>query len=87
MSSTKATGHRTRLRSRFLECDNATLTNEALLELLLTYAIPRKDVQPIARQLLSKFGDIKSVIQADVENLCQIKPRFFSWTYSYHQHF
>ncbi len=73
MTSTKTTGHRSRLRSRFLEGDKTTLTDESLLELLLTYAIPRKDVQPIARKLLSKFGDIKSVIQANVENLCDVK--------------
>jgi DNA repair protein RadC len=73
MSSTKTTGHRSRLRSRFLENDDTAQTEESILELLLTYAIPRKDVQPLARQLLSKFGDIKSVFQAKVENLCDVE--------------
>ena len=73
MSSTKTTGHRSRLRSRFLENDDRAHTEESILELLLTYAIPRKDVQPLARQLLSKFGDIKSVFQAKAENLCDVE--------------
>lgn len=72
MTSNKTTGHRARLRTRFLNNDKTALTDEALLELLLTYAIPRKDVQPIARQLLSKFGDLRSALHAKIENLCKI---------------
>lgn len=73
MHSNKKTGHRTRLRKRFLQSDQSALTDESLLELLLTYAIPRKDVQQIAKRLLLKFGDIKSVIQASIDDLCNVK--------------
>jgi hypothetical protein len=72
MPSNTKTGHRTRLRKRFLQSDQSALTDESLLELLLTYAIPRKDVQPIAQQLLLKFGDIKSVVQASIDDLCNV---------------
>lgn len=40
-----------------------------LLELALTYAIPRKDVKPIAKALLAKFGDLGGVMRASAEQL------------------
>lgn len=64
-------GHRERLRKRFLEGSEGSHTDESLLELLLTYAIPQKDVQPLAKQLLSKFGSLQNVLSADVDTLCK----------------
>lgn len=64
-------GHRERLRKRFLEGSEGSYTDESLLELLLTYAIPQKDVQPLAKQLLIKFGSLQSVLSADVDTLCK----------------
>ena len=64
------TGHRERLRSRFLSGDEGSHSEEALLELLLTYAIPQKDVQPLAKELITKLGSLKNVIAADAETLC-----------------
>ena len=63
------TGHRERLRKRFLSGEEGSHTDEALLELLLTYAIPQKDVQPLAKGLISKLGSLKSVLSADIETL------------------
>jgi DNA repair protein RadC len=46
-------GHRQRLKERFLAGEPSSQSDEALLELLLTYAIPQKDVQPLARHLIA----------------------------------
>ena len=49
-------GHRKRIKERFLKTDGQNLEDYELLELLLTYAIPRIDVKPLAKTLLIKFG-------------------------------
>jgi hypothetical protein len=66
-------GHRERLRHRFLARENSALTDEALLELLLTYAIPRVDVQPLARDMLATFGSLSGVIAATSDSLCKVR--------------
>lgn len=50
-------GHRARLRRAFLS--GAELEDHELLELLLTYAIPRADVNPLAHHLLDRFGGLE----------------------------
>lgn len=64
-------GHRERLRLRFLHGDASSRTEEAVLELLLTFAIPQRDVQPLATALLSHFGSLDNVLAADAEALCK----------------
>jgi DNA repair protein RadC len=55
--------HRQRLRQRFMQ--NATgMADYEILELLLTYAIPRKDTKPQAKALLQRFGTLAGVFQA-----------------------
>ena len=66
------TGHRQRLKERFNARDPQALTEAALLELLLTYAIPQKDVQPLALQLLDRFGSLDAVLSADPATLTSI---------------
>jgi len=63
--------HRERLRQRFLARDERSHTDESLLELLLTFAIPQKDVQPLAKQLIAKFGSLQNVLSADSDTLCK----------------
>lgn len=65
-------GHRQRLRARFLRDGGASMEDYELLELLLTLAIPRKDVKPIAKDLLTRFGGFSNVISASPAELCQI---------------
>ncbi len=65
-------GHRQRLRDRFVAGEAGAHTDEALLELLLTYAIPQLDVQPLARKLITRFGNLSGVLSADLEDLCKI---------------
>ena len=66
-------GHRVRLREKFLAEEPALLPDEDLLELLLTYAIPRKNVQSLAKILLAEFGSLGNVLAADLADLCQIE--------------
>lgn len=57
-------GHRDRLRQKFLETNGAGLADYELLELLLCGFIPRKDVKPIAKRLLTRFGSLSAVFAA-----------------------
>lgn len=63
-------GHRARLRRAFLS--GAELEDHELLELLLTYAIPRADVNPLAHHLLDRFGGLEKVFQASSEELKEL---------------
>ena len=60
-----AAGHRARLRKRLLDGGIDALGDHELIEFLLMGAIPRKDVKPIARTLLTRFGSLAGVLNAD----------------------
>jgi len=62
-------GHRKRLRERFLRSGFDGFHDHELLELLLSYAIPRRDVKPIARELLTEFSSLSAVLDASIEAL------------------
>lgn len=57
-------GHRERLRARFREAGAAALADYELLELVLFRAIPRRDVKPIAKALVDRFGSFAEVVAA-----------------------
>lgn len=63
------TGHRARLRTKFLD---GHLADYEKLELFLTYAIPRRDVRPLARKLISHFGGVYQVLSAPLDKLQSI---------------
>lgn len=63
------TGHRDRLRQRFIDSGPDALHDYEVLELLLFSAIPRKDVKPLAKALLAKFGNLQKLLQANLEEL------------------
>jgi len=63
-------GHRERLRQRFKRAGQQALDDYEVLELLLFFAIPRGDVKKIAKDLLSRFGSLCALVEAD-ENLMQ----------------
>lgn len=70
-------GHRARLRERFMVDEGASMPDYELLELLLTMAIPRRDVKPLAKNLLKKFDDIKNVLHTPAHRLleeCNLPP-------------
>ncbi len=71
MPDTGNKGHRQRLRDRFAKSEESSRSEEALLELLLTYAIPQKDVQALAKRLLSDHDNLSSLLEAPMETLCQ----------------
>ena len=64
-------GHRERLRKKFLVSADS-LANYELLELLLTYSIPRKDVKPLAKQLLTHFNNIHTILNAEIDELLEV---------------
>lgn len=65
--------HRKRLRERFRRSGFEGFHDYEVLELLLTYAIPRRDVKPIAKELILRCGDIQGVMDAPFEELGKIK--------------
>ena len=65
-------GHRERLKQRFLEEGLDNFTDIQVLELLLFYAIPRADTNPIAHGLLEHFGSLAQVLEADTEELKKV---------------
>lgn len=67
-----SSGHRQRLRARFLAGEASAHSEEALLELLLTYAIPQQDVAPLARTLLERFYDLAGVLAAEPSDLLSV---------------
>ena len=64
--------HRTRLKSKFVEHGIEPLTDVQKLELLLFYAIPQKDTNPLSHKLISTFGSLKDVFNADYNDLIKI---------------
>lgn len=65
-------GHRDRIRKKYLKNGINTFQEYEILELLLTYAIPRKDTKDLAKNLLKKFKNIESVLKADKDELLKI---------------
>ena len=62
-------GHRERLKQRFLEEGLDHFTDVQALELLLFYAIPQRDTNPVAHALLKRFGSLSQVLDASFEEL------------------
>ncbi len=65
-------GHRQRLRERFLRDLGASMPDYELLELLLTLALPRGDVKPLAKELDRRFGGFAGAIAASPEALRRV---------------
>ncbi|MCX5843820.1 MAG: hypothetical protein NT022_08730, partial [Deltaproteobacteria bacterium] len=61
--------HRKRMKKKFTASGVDAFHDYEVLELLLSYAIPRKDVKPLAKGLLKKFGSLKGVMDASVRDL------------------
>ena len=63
------TGHRKRMREEFLRTGAAGMEDHRLLELLLFYAIPQGDVNPLAHRLVDHFGSLTGVLHATYDQL------------------
>jgi DNA repair protein RadC len=64
-------GHRARLRARLLAGGEGALADHEMVEYLLMTAIPRKDVKPLAKSLLTRFGGLAGVFNADPRALAR----------------
>ena len=72
MNEKDSQGHRERIRKKFLNNGIDGFAEYEILELLLTYCIPRKDTKPIAKELLNKFKSLDNVFKADLDKLSAI---------------
>lgn len=66
-------GHRRRLRERFLKAGFAGFADHEVVELLLTLAIPRSDVKPQAKALLTRFGSVRGILDAPLPDLQAVR--------------
>ena len=65
--------HRSRLRRRYELEGFGNFEDHNVLELLLFFAIPRKDTNPIAHRLLNRFGSLHAVFEASEKDLCEVE--------------
>ena len=65
-------GHRQRLKTRFREEGLDHFEEHEVLELLLYYTIPRRDTNPIAHELMNRFGSLSQVLDARPEELAKV---------------
>ena len=66
-------GHRERLRARFAEAGAEALADYELLELALFRSIPRRDVKPLAKALIRRFGSFAEVVSAEPARLAEVE--------------
>lgn len=66
-------GHRERLRQQFLANGLESMPQHQILEMLLFYAIPRIDTNELAHRLISRFGSLKGVFDADINELVNVQ--------------
>jgi len=69
----KYSGHRKRLRTRFLKSGIDGLQDYEQVELLLTYAVPIKDVKPLSKLLIKRFKTIQELLDASAEELMKVR--------------
>lgn len=65
-------GHRDRMKRRFVESGLDNFHDHNVLELLLFYAIPQKDTNPLAHDLINTFGSLSAVLDAPIEELVKV---------------
>jgi DNA repair protein RadC len=66
-------GHRMRLKTRFREAGGEALADYELLELILFRAIPQRDVKPLAKKLIERFGSFAEALAAPPPRLAEIE--------------
>ena len=66
-------GHRQRKKDRFRDYGLRGFADHEVLELLLYYAIPRRDTNPIAHALMERYGSLSAVLTAPVEDLKKVE--------------
>jgi DNA repair protein RadC len=66
-------GHRQRLRQRLLQAGVGAVSDYELLELILFRGIPQRDVKPLAKELIERFGSFVEVVSASPQRLREVK--------------
>lgn len=66
-------GHRQRVKERYLKSGADSFDDHQLLELMLFYALPQKDTNSLAHELINRFGSLKGVLSATPVELKQVK--------------
>ncbi len=66
-------GHRERMKQRFLKSGLENMAPHEVLEMLLFYTNARRDTNPLGHALISEFGSVANVLDADIEHLCSVK--------------
>lgn len=72
MSENIHSGHRERVKKKFHDFGLESFTDIEALELLLMYAIPRRDTNELAHALLNRFKSFHGVMEADIADLCEV---------------
>jgi len=67
------TGHRKRVCDRFESEGLGSFADHEALEILLFFAIPRQDVNPLSHRLVDRFGSLSGVLEAPREELCRVE--------------
>ncbi len=65
-------GHRNRLKRKFLNSDSEDFEPHEALEILLFYALPQKNTNIIAHELLQRFGSLAGVLEAEISDLVKV---------------
>ena len=73
MDTNLAAGHRQRLLKRFEDNGIASFADYEIVELLLTYIIPRRDTKPVAKQLIARYKTVWGVLNASADALTDIE--------------
>lgn len=68
-----STGHRARLRERFERGGLEAFAEHEVVELLLTLALPRRDVKPLAKTLVARFGNLRGILEAPIEAVREVE--------------
>ncbi len=71
--SSDGKGHRERLRRRFIRTGIQSFSDHELVELLLTLAIPRRDVKKPAKALIARYRNLRGILDASREELQEVK--------------
>jgi len=66
-------GHRKRLKSRFLNSGLKGFEDHNVMELLLFYALPYKDTNELAHNIINRFGSIEKAFDAEFAELCEVE--------------
>ena len=66
-------GHRSRLKERFKKSGLTGFHDYEIIEFVLTYAIPRRDVKPLAKNLIEHFKNLRNIFDASVEDLQSVQ--------------